>query len=269
MAPLRGLTQTGISGIAYCVCARSRTGCACSSSRSPALILFLHVRLRTQASKKKHMLFKESATRQRERILASTPVSLEHVLAAAPTPGPLGSLHRWRAAGAVVRVTTRHASGVRGRAVGRLVAFDRFMNLVLQDVTEQYTVRLKVTKTRAVKGQQQGEAAAVGAGAAAGGGGGAGGCPGGPSAAGRVAVGVQAGTGEGGGAGGGVQGGAVRKARVVRVREARQRQLGQIFIKGDNVVSVGLAAEVEAGAIGEGTDGTRSGTPGQVTPGGR
>lgn len=220
------------------------------------------------------MLFKESATRQREHILASTPVSLEHVLAAAPTPGPLDCLHRWRAAGAIVRATTRHASGVRGRALGRLVAFDRFMNLVLQDVTEQYTVCLKVTKMRAVKVQRQGEAAAAGtaaaagaAGAAGGGGGGAGGHLGGPSsAAGGFAVGSQAGT---GGAGGGVELGVARKARVVRVREVRQRQLGQIFIKGDNVVSVGLAAEGEAGAAGVGTDGTRSGTPGLVGPSGQ
>ena len=42
-----------------------------------------------------------------------------------------------------VRVVTRHASGVRGVAYAYVKAFDRYVNLILQDVTETYTVRLR------------------------------------------------------------------------------------------------------------------------------
>ena len=48
-----------------------------------------------------------------------------------------------------VRVVTRHRrGGQRGIATGRVVAFDKHMNLVLQDVTETYTVRKMVYKER-------------------------------------------------------------------------------------------------------------------------
>jgi small nuclear ribonucleoprotein (snRNP)-like protein len=38
-----------------------------------------------------------------------------------------------------VRVVTRHATGVRGVAFAYVKAFDRYVNLILQDVTESYT----------------------------------------------------------------------------------------------------------------------------------
>lgn len=44
-----------------------------------------------------------------------------------------------------VRVVTRHAAGVRGSAEGTLIAVDRYMNLILRDVTEAYTVIVKVS----------------------------------------------------------------------------------------------------------------------------
>ena len=47
-----------------------------------------------------------------------------------------------------VRVVTRHAHGVRGASEGTLVAFDRYLNLVLRDVEEQYTVLLRVQRPR-------------------------------------------------------------------------------------------------------------------------
>ncbi|KAF5832235.1 hypothetical protein DUNSADRAFT_11964 [Dunaliella salina] len=47
-----------------------------------------------------------------------------------------------------VRVDTRHASGRRGSAVGTLIAYDRYMNLILLDVLENYTVLLKVPRIR-------------------------------------------------------------------------------------------------------------------------
>ncbi len=61
--------------------------------------------------------------------------------------GPFSWLHAKVAGGGQVRVVTRHRrGGVRGEAIGKLVAFDRHMNLVLRDVQENYGVRLLVDK---------------------------------------------------------------------------------------------------------------------------
>mmetsp|Transcript_2271 Transcript_2271/g.4628 ORF Transcript_2271/g.4628 Transcript_2271/m.4628 type:complete len:158 (+) Transcript_2271:1568-2041(+) len=61
--------------------------------------------------------------------------------------GPFSWLHSKVAGGGRVRVVTRHRrGGVRGEAIGKLVAFDRHMNLVLRDVQETYCVRLMVDK---------------------------------------------------------------------------------------------------------------------------
>lgn len=61
--------------------------------------------------------------------------------------GPLSWLHSKVAGGGRVRVVTRHRrGGVRGEAIGKLVAFDKHMNLVLRDVQETYCVRLMVDK---------------------------------------------------------------------------------------------------------------------------
>ena len=49
--------------------------------------------------------------------------------------------------GTKVRVVTKHARGVRGEAVGTLVATDKFVNLVLRDVEEQYRVRVMVERS--------------------------------------------------------------------------------------------------------------------------
>ena len=46
-----------------------------------------------------------------------------------------------------VKITTRHASGVRGTAVAYLKAFDRHMNMILVDVFETSSVRTKVWRT--------------------------------------------------------------------------------------------------------------------------
>lgn len=61
-------------------------------------------------------------------------------------------LAKWHASQQRIYVVTRHASGVRGRAVGTLVAFDKYLNLLLKDVEETYTVIVKVQR---IKQQQQ------------------------------------------------------------------------------------------------------------------
>ncbi|GLI62053.1 hypothetical protein VaNZ11_004481 [Volvox africanus] len=178
-----------------------------------------------EETRKKHLRFKESAVRLRERIRSGTTHSLDRVLAAAAaaSPGPLDVLRRWHAAAARVSVTTRHATGVRGRATGVLTAYDRFMNLVLRDVNERYTVPVRRVKeyTRLVP---------VAAGAAAG--------DGGPGSEGSDAVSAAPGSVS---APSPLRMGEVTRIRIVQRREVRQRQLGQVFIKGDNVVVVHLA----------------------------
>ena len=66
--------------------------------------------------------------------------------------GPLSLLKRAYETKSRVGVVTRHASGVRGTAVGRLCGFDVFMNLILRDVVEDYTVRVPVVRERPPRG---------------------------------------------------------------------------------------------------------------------
>ena len=63
--------------------------------------------------------------------------------------GPLLLLRRWCEQRQAVRVVTRHERGVRGAAVGTLLAFDKHCNLVLRDVEETYTVLLRAERTTA------------------------------------------------------------------------------------------------------------------------
>lgn len=58
--------------------------------------------------------------------------------------GPLLLLRRYYSTSVRLQVVTRHASGVRGTAVGYLHGFDKFMNLVLMNVDETYTVMVRV-----------------------------------------------------------------------------------------------------------------------------
>ncbi|XP_063686235.1 uncharacterized protein LOC134819996 isoform X2 [Bolinopsis microptera] len=54
------------------------------------------------------------------------------------TSGPLSTLQRALTANVKVTVITRTFKGIRGECTGYLVAYDRFMNLALSDVTEHY-----------------------------------------------------------------------------------------------------------------------------------
>mmetsp|Transcript_44171 Transcript_44171/g.112740 ORF Transcript_44171/g.112740 Transcript_44171/m.112740 type:complete len:266 (+) Transcript_44171:2-799(+) len=106
-----------------------------------------------------------------------------------------------------VRVVTRHARGVRGVAVGFLVAFDKYLNLLLRDVDEDYVVRVQVARTKV---QTVAPAAPGGAGTSA-----------------------------------GVEG-VTEALQRTRVRwrpkqEKRRRHLKQVLLRGDSVVMVSKA----------------------------
>lgn len=64
------------------------------------------------------------------------------------TAGPLLLLKQICAERGRAKVLTRHARGVRGSSTGTLVAFDKYMNMVLKDVEEDYTVLLRVERER-------------------------------------------------------------------------------------------------------------------------
>lgn len=63
--------------------------------------------------------------------------------------GPMAWLSGIVKRGEPVRVATRHRrGGQRGVSTGKIVAFDKHMNVVMQDVMETYTVRKMVYKER-------------------------------------------------------------------------------------------------------------------------
>lgn len=68
---------------------------------------------------------------------------VDQVASRAPKEGPFSILHACRASQMRVRVMTRHGRGIRGVCTGVVVAFDKHLNLLLRDVEEDYTVRLR------------------------------------------------------------------------------------------------------------------------------
>ncbi|KAJ9522085.1 hypothetical protein QJQ45_005197 [Haematococcus lacustris] len=116
----------------------------------------------SEATREKHEQLKTKALSTIQRIEQSCTVSLAGVLAYVKPGMPQDCLRRWQQQQQRVRVVTRHGCGVRGVAEGQLVAYDTFMNLVLRDVSEQYTVMTRVEKPVKVKApsalppQQQG-----------------------------------------------------------------------------------------------------------------
>lgn len=95
----------------------------------------------TEQAKSKAQSFKERALQQEEMVLQSCRYSMATVQSYVK-PGPLRLLAGWL--GQRVRVMTRHARGPRGLLHGTLIAYDKFMNLVLRDVEETYSVQIKV-----------------------------------------------------------------------------------------------------------------------------
>lgn len=69
------------------------------------------------------------------------------------TSGPLLLLKKLCVEKAPVRVVTRHAKGVRGSCTGTLIVFDKYMNMVLRDVEEDYTVLLRLGREDAGGGK--------------------------------------------------------------------------------------------------------------------
>lgn len=224
----------------------------CRSILPPELPESLSNMVKKQASeesKLKASQFKERAAKLTQRIRDSCTISLDKVLHSVK-PGPIRVMANWLEAGLRVRVVTRHGRGVRGVATGRLVAYDRYMNVLLCDVVEDYTVRVRVTRERVRHPAPAADTSApIPSGAASSGG-------------------VEAGAGEGPGIGAGmarvvfrpntesadadpVEPGELGEVAVavpaaeplVKVitghrQEQRHRRLAQIFIKGDNIVLI-------------------------------
>lgn len=89
-------------------------------------------------SKQRLSYIQQSKERQKQKI---NPLD---EIASKCTTGPLGRLAEWYHQRQIVHLVTRHSSGIRGKAKGTLVAFDKHFNLVLRDVEETYTVLLKI-----------------------------------------------------------------------------------------------------------------------------
>eukprot|EP00898_Chlorokybus_atmophyticus_P002049 jgi/Chlat1/2845/Chrsp194S03009 len=71
--------------------------------------------------------------------------------------GPLSLIYRCYKEQRRVRVVTRHTHGVRGSCVATIIAFDKYLNMVLSDVCEEYSVLLRNPRSvRARKKQQLG-----------------------------------------------------------------------------------------------------------------
>jgi small nuclear ribonucleoprotein (snRNP)-like protein len=187
-----------------------------------------------------------SAAARAEASVGLAPLTAVMQLAAA-AGGPLAALGGWLRARRRVTVVTRHAAGVRGRAMGTLVAFDRYMNLVLRDVEERYTVIVKVERVK-----QQLLGAAGGA------------APGAPQQQGQQ----QQQQGQlAGGAPSAQQGEEQQQVTRQRVRwcrkqEHRFRRLDLVMVKGDQVVLVAAAPGEGEGGSGGGGGGGASGVGG-------
>lgn len=116
-----------------------------------------------QDAKDKAAALKQRAERAMRRAEASVDAPLLPDIHAAIKEGPFAMLGQWAATRARVLVVTRHACGVHGRARGTLLAGDRFMNLVLGDVEEEYSVIIKVPRVTSGAGAVRAGTAAAAA----------------------------------------------------------------------------------------------------------
>jgi len=122
---------------------------AAAAARSEAALLAAEAARAKAARQSKAEALKQRAQQAIQRAEAGVGLApLPEIMALVGDASPLASLRRWLGDRRRVTVVTRHAAGVRGRAVGTLVAFDRYMNLVLRDVEETYTVIVKVARVK-------------------------------------------------------------------------------------------------------------------------
>ncbi|KAF8066332.1 LSM11 [Scenedesmus sp. PABB004] len=111
------------------------------------------------ARRAKAAALKARAAAAAARAEASVAASSLGAIMSRAAVGPLAPLARWAAEGRRVLVVTRHAAGVRGRAVGVLRGFDKHLNLLLADVEESYTVMSRVRRERGgARGAEQQQA---------------------------------------------------------------------------------------------------------------
>mmetsp|Transcript_26478 Transcript_26478/g.57767 ORF Transcript_26478/g.57767 Transcript_26478/m.57767 type:complete len:264 (-) Transcript_26478:34-825(-) len=168
----------------------------------------------SEEARQKTASFKERAARLAQRVQDSCTMSLDRVIEYVK-PGPLRLMSTWLEQGRRVRVVTRHARGVRGTATGVLTAYDRYMNVILRDVYEEYTVRVRVARVKQVPIIRP--------------------CTGSvddnPVEAGETGEAVSM----------------REKVRWCHKQEHRSRTLGQIMIKGDNIVVISLEEQCKGG----------------------
>jgi small nuclear ribonucleoprotein (snRNP)-like protein len=170
-----------------------------------------------EAKKAKAAAFKQRALQAAQRAEASVKLGSLAAIMSTAAVGPLAVLATWHAAQQRIYVVTRHASGVRGRAVGTLVGYDKYLNLLLKDVEETYTVIVKVQRVKQqVMHQQQQQVVQQ-----------------------QQQQVVQQQQQQQQGESEGQQAPAVRtRTRWCRKQQHRHRQLDQILLKGDNIVLV-------------------------------
>ena len=131
--------------------------------------------------------------------------------------GPMALLARAVEQRLRVTIVTRHASGVRGKAEAYVKAFDRHANLILQDVRETYGVRVRAREEdpRERSGEEGGDADDEDAG--------------------------EKKSGEGAGGAGSALGATPEPRRRPKMRlDRRERHVQQVFLRGEQVVSVSV-----------------------------
>ncbi|CAG9463561.1 unnamed protein product [Pedinophyceae sp. YPF-701] len=102
---------------------------------------------------KRQQLARTGVRQQREAREALRAPLLQRVMDVCAHPGPFDVLRAAQRAGAKVKVVLRHAGGVSGVAMGRVVAYDKHMNLVLRDVVEVSTVRVRTSRRYTTPGR--------------------------------------------------------------------------------------------------------------------